>query len=438
MPVRKKHVRWVLFALAMAGGLGVPVGLVVYAVHLGSGAYGRALETALASHLRCDAAVRGARPTGLGTAAADAVHLEWTAAGGRLALDLEGVEAIRNPDGVSWTVEAAEGRLTLAGDDPAATLSAINQRLVQIDAALPVNYLYVQRLDLALNLDPLRIKAETRLALFPDGEGLGALLLDPDRMDRPSRETDLKALRPLARLRLAPTDGGGVFAGLHADLKDLPAGAIRRALRLGKPSAESGGTAQVTVHWHWPEADAVAATVSATVRGLDLAAWTASAPGGPIEGTADLAVRYRRSGSGPAQVAVRLEARQGASVTGETLAWLDRLGWPAGVPGAAPDGRVPLARLEFGLLVTDGRGQVVGGPDRWGGLPLATVRLLAYDVPVLRAEARPFDAAGLWASVRKALGRGTEGGDAPAPAAYARREVNRGGPSGVQASGMLK
>jgi len=57
---------------------------------------------------------------------------------------------------------------------------------------------------------------------------------------------------------------------------------------------------------------------------------------------------------------------------------------------------------------------------------LATVRLLRYDVPVLRGAAGPFDAAAFWSAVRKALARGTEGGDAPAPAAYARGGARTG------------
>jgi hypothetical protein len=421
MPLRKKHVRWVLFTLAMAGGLGVPVGLVVYGVHLGGGAYGRAMERALASHLRCDAAVEGARPTGLATAAADAVRLEWTAADGRMTLDLSDVAAVRNPDGGSWTVEAAEGRLVLAGEDAEATLAAVNQRLVQVDAALPVHWLDVHRLDLDLALGPVRVEAATRFAVYPDDDGLTVRIMDPSAPKLlPFHKVDPEAIHPLARLRLAPTDGGGVFAGLHADLEDLPADAVRRALRLGKPAATARGTARVTVNWHWAEADADAATVSAAVRDLDLAAWTASAPGGPIEGTADLAVRYRRAGPGDTAVALRLEAGEDASVPGETLAWLDRLGWPAAVPGAPPTGRVPLARFRVGLLVENGRGRFVGTPDRWGGIPVATVRLLAYDVPVLRASAAPFDATGLWTAVRKALSRAGDGGNAPAPAAFAR------------------
>ncbi|MFO8011889.1 MAG: hypothetical protein R6X20_01150 [Phycisphaerae bacterium] len=444
MPLRKKHVRRVLFAVAMAAGLGVPAGLIVYGVHVRGGAYGRAVEAALASRLRCEAAVRGARPTGLATAAADAVHLEWTAAGGRLTLDLEDVEAIRNPDGTSWTVQATGGRLALAGDDPAATLEAINQRLVQVDAALPVTYLYVQRLGLALVLEPLRVEAETRLALFPDGDRLEVHLLDPDLLHRKMTEPDFDALRPLAVMHLAPTDAGGVFAGLHADLKDLPADALRRALGLGTASGKTRGTADVTVNWHWPDADADAATVSATVRDLDLASWTAAAPGGPVEGTADLAVRYRRDGAGDKAVAVRLQAAD-ATVTGETLRWLDGLGWPVGVPGAAPEGRVPLEHVGVGLTVADGRGQFVGAADRWGGIPLATVRLLGCEVPVLRAASGPFDAAGLWAALKNALAGETDEREGPSPPAYARAgagggvqvRVNTGGPEGVENGEML-
>jgi len=419
MPLRKKHVRYTLFAVVMVGGLGVPLGLIVYGVHLGGGAYGRAVETALESRLRCEAAVRGARPTGLATAAVDAVRLEWTAAGGRLALDLRDVEAVRNPDGLTWTVRAGEGRLMLVGDDPAATLSAINQRLVQVEAGLPVNWLDVQRLDLALSLPPLRVETQTRLALFPDGDHLEVRLLDPYLLHRKMTEPDFDALRPLALLHLDPTDEGGVFAGLHADTEDLPADAVRRALGLGKPSADTRGTARVTVNWHWPEADADAATVAATVRGLDLSAWTAAAPGGPVEGTADLAVRYRREPPGETAVAVRLHASD-ATITGETLRWLDGLGWPVGAPGAAPKGRVPLARLRLRLIVAEGRGRFAGPTDAWGDIPLATVRLLGREVPVLRADSRPFDATGLWSAVRQALGGAAPDGGRSPPAAYAR------------------
>jgi len=434
MTLRKKHVRYAVFVLVMVGGLGVLGGLVVCGLHVRSGAYGRAIERALASRLRCEAEVRGARPTGLSTAAARAVHLGWPAAGGRLALDLQDLKAIRNPDGLSWTVQAAEGRLVLAGDDPQATLSAINQRLVQVEADVPVNWLDVQQLDLDLALAPVRVEAETRLAVYPEADGLEVRIMDPAAPKLlPFHKVDPEAIRPLAQMRLVPTDEGGVFAGLEAELADLPADAVRRALGLGRPRGRSRGTAAVTVNWHWPDADADAATVSATVRGLDLGAWTAAAPGGPIEGTADLAVRYRRNGASKATVAVRLEAGEGTSVTGETLRWLDGLAWPVGVPGAPPTGRVPLERLAVRLLVAEGRGRFMGGRDRWGGIPLATVRLLGCDVPLLRAASGPFDATGLWSALQAALRAETEGGDRALPAAYARAGTRANRPLAVRA-----
>jgi len=419
MPLRKKHVRYALFVVVMAGSLGVLSGLLVYGLHIHGGAYGRDVSQALASRLRCGSTVRGARPTGLSTAAADEVRLWWTAAGGRLALGLRHVQAVRNTDGVSWTVQADEGRLALVGDDPAATLSAINQRLVQVEAGMPVNWLDVQRLDLDLALTPVRVEAETRLAVYPEDDGLTVRLMDPAAPKLlPFHKVDPEAIRPLARLRLAPRDEAGVFAGLDADLKDLPADAVRRALGFGKPSADAGGTARVTVDWPRPDADADAVTVAATVRNLDLASWTSAAPGGPVEGTAGLDLRYRRKRSGRAAVAVRLHTSE-ATITGETLRWLDGLGWPVGVPGAAPTGRVPLARLHVRLIVEEGRGRFAGPPDAWFGIPLATVRLLGREGPVLRADPRPFDAKGLWPAIQEALG-GAGRRDRSPPAAFAR------------------
>jgi len=434
MPLRKKHVRYSVFALVMVGVLGVLTGLVVYGLHVRGGAYGRAIETALASRLRCEAALGGARPTGLSTAAAETVTLAWTAAGGRLTLDLRDAEAVRNPDGTTWTVTAATGRLALTGPDPAATLSAINQRLVQVEADVPVTYLYVQRLDLSLALEPLDLQAETRAVLVASPDGLEVRLFDAGLLDRSSRTLRSDSYRLLARMRLKPTDEGGVFAGLHADLADMPADALRRALGLGQAPRGSKGAAHVTVNWHWPGADPRAGTVSAAVRGLELAAWTSAAPGGRVEGTADLAIQYRRQRSGEMAVALRLEASD-CTMAGETLQWLDGLAWPVGVPGAAPKGRVPLERFSVSLLVADGRGRFAGQPGPWGGIPLATVRLLGHEVPVLWADPKPFDAHGLWAAVRQGLGVDANGHDRPPPAAYARADVRAGcGSSRVPAS----
>jgi len=420
MPLRKKHVRVGLFAVIMVGVLGLVTTLVVYGLHVRSGAFGASLERALAERLRCEATVTGARPTGLSTAAADAVHLAWTASGGRMTLDLGDIEAIRNPDGVSWTISAADGQLGLTGDDPAATLAAINQRLVQVDANLPVNYLYIQRLDLALALPPLRVETRARLALFPDGDGLDVRLLDPDALDRPMREVDPESLRPLARLRLAPTNEGGVFAGLHAARKHLPARALRRALGMpvSDTAAVAADTVDLTVDWFWPEADPRAGRIVLASRDLDLAAWTAGVPGGPVTGTATLDAAYTRTGNGETSMAFRLDAA-GASLQGETLDWLAALPAPLVGWGAARPPRITVDRFEV-RLQSEGRTARFRGSACRGMIPLAGVRWMGYDIPLVWASAEPFEALALWPAVHEALQAAPIEGVREPPAAYAR------------------
>jgi len=420
MPLRKKHVRYAVFTLVMVGVLGLLAGLLIYGLHVRSGAYGRAIETALASRLRCEAALGGARPTGLATAAAETVHLAWTAAGGRLTLDLQDVEAHRNPDGSSWTVTAATGRLALAGPEPAATLSAINQRLVQVEADVPVNSLYVQRLALALALAPLRVEAETRLVLFPGSQGLEAHLFDSGPtgsertvMDRPALEPDAEAYRPLARMRLDPTGERGVFAGLHADLKQVPTDAVRRALGIGRPSRHTAGaapngirTARVTVNWFWPDADAEAATVTVEVHDLDLSAWTAEVPGGAIEGTGAVQVLFARR-EGRTHMLISVDVKDG-SVRGETLDWLDALPAPLAGWGDVRSERVPFDRLSVEVRASDGTA-CFAGPHERDLIPLMTVRLLGHEVPLLWASTEAFDGAALWRAVHQGLEGGENG-----------------------------
>ncbi len=414
MPLRKQHVRYTVFALVMACGLGVPAGLIVYSLHLRTGAYGQALEQALATRLRCRAAVEHARPTGLATAAAESVRLSWTAAGGRLSLDLRKVEAARNPDGATWTVTAADGRLTLAGEDPSATLSAINQRLVQVEAGVPVTRLYVQRL--ALALAPVHVEAEARLAVFPDGQVLEAYLLDPSAIDRRMTEPDAEAYRPLVRMRLAPTDEDGVFAGLRADLKQVSTDALRRTLGLGPPSRSPAGTApngrrtgRVTVNWFWPEADASqrepngeAATVALEIPDLDLATWTAEAPGGPVEARGTIEVIYVRDRRGDASLGLRLNAGAG-TLRGETLDWLGGLPAPLAGWGTVRPERVPFDRLRVAVRARNGTARFTG-PSGRDPPALVTVRLLGFEIPLLWASAEAFDGAALWRAVRRGLG----------------------------------
>jgi len=407
MPLRKKHIRITMCVLLVAGVLGSLAALLIYGLHVQGGAYDRALAEALASRLRCDARTDHVRPTGLDSVAADRVHLVWTAGSGRLTLALEDLRAVRNPDGATWTVTAATGRLALAGEDGPATLAALNQRLVQVEADVPVTFLYVNRLHVALVLDPLRMSRDVRAVLVPTKDGFEVNLFDPAAMDRPSREVDAEALAPLASLRLAPASVHGVFAGFHANLA-FRGDDVRQALGLPRgAAAKPGGTVAVTVHWFWPETDPDAATVSATVPDMDLAAWTAGAPGGPVEGTGTLVVRYRRDRAGAAALAVHLAAADGAT-TGPTLGWLDGLPGLAWAWGAALPDRIAFDRLAVAFEMAGGRGRFLARPDRWGGVRVLTLDLLGREVPLLRASPEPFDAAGLWAALSSGLGVGRE------------------------------
>jgi len=406
MPLRKKHIRISVTVLLVAGVVGSLAALLAYGLHVRGGAYDRALAEALASRLRCEAHAERVRPTGLDSVAADRVHLVWTAGGGRLTLALEDVRAVRNPDGATWTVTAATGRLALAGEDGPATLAALNQRLVQVEADVPVTFLYVNRLHTALVLDPLRVSREVTAVMASDEEGLEVRLHDLEAMH--SRELVTEALRPLASLRLAPASQGGVFAGFHADLA-CKASEVRRAFGMPTRGAEAkaAGQVAVTLDWLWPEADPDAATVSVMVPDLDLAAWTAATPGGPIEGTGTLAVNYRQDRRGETTVAVRLAAANG-TIRGPTLAWLDALpGLAWGWGEALPD-RVAFDRLAVAFEMKGGRGRFLGTPDRWGGVPVLAMDLMGREVPLLRASPEPFDATGLWSALSSGLGVGRE------------------------------
>jgi len=408
MPVRKKHLRISVTVLLVIGIVGSLAALLAYGLHVRGGAYDRALAEALASRLRCEAEVHGARPTGPATVTAKGVHLTWTAGGGRLTLALEHLRAVRNPDGVTWTATAATGRLSLAGEDGADTLAALNQRLVQVEASVPVSHLYVNRLHVALVLDPLRVSSDVRAILVPAKVGVEVNLFAPSAMDRPSLELDAEALAPLASLRLAPASERGVFAGFHADLS-CQAGAMRRALGLptrGAP-AMAGGNVAVTVNWFWPEADPDGAAVSATIPDMDLAAWTAGAPGGPIEGTGTLAVNYRQNRNGEAIVSVCLAAANG-TIRGPTLAWLDSLPGLAWGWEEAPPDRLAFDRLAVAFEMEGRRGRFLGTPDRWGGVQVLTADLLGHRVPLLRASPVPFDATALWPALSSGLGVGRE------------------------------
>jgi len=403
MPLRKKHVRRIVLALLAAGVLGPLAFLACYAAYMRGGAYGRAIETELASRLRCEATVRGARPTGVATAAADSVDLAWTAGEGRLALHLDGIRAERNSFG--WYVTAGDGSLSLTGPAPWDTLAALNQRLVQADGAAQLVAITANRLKVDLDLDTLKVESTARAVGLSNIKTFTLSLFPPDRGATRARAASDEAdsLQPVAVLRLNPGSDRGVFDGLHVEAKDLPLGVVRRLLRAG--SAPAHGTAELNIAWHWSEAKASAAgttSIRASAHKMDLAEWTRGIPGGPITGTAELAVTHVKGRQGAPTTEVILASGTG-TLSDETLRWL--MGLPAGLTAAGPISAKTIAfdHLALRCRIVGDRGQFEGPRDADGTIPILTCRLFGVDVPIVKAGTQTFDAAALWAALKPAL-----------------------------------
>ncbi len=403
MPIRKKHVRRIVFTLLVVGVLGPVAALVLYGLHVRGGAYGKAVEQAFVSRLRCDAGVRRGRPTGPSTTAADEVRLSWATAEGKLVLHLLELKAEHNAYG--WYVTAARGRLSLTGPAPRAALAALNQRLVQVEHPSQLMALAVERLQLSLDLGPLKVQREVRALALSNMTVFVVSLFEPGTLNDARRstltETDLGLL---AAVRLNPTSRKGVFDGLHVEMKDVPLGSLRRVLVRGRDKADEDvrGTADLTVDWHWPEADADTAAVKVTATGFDLSQWTQGVPGGGLTGTANLDARYAKSRHGSPALALHLES-DGGTLKGKTLAWLESLRAGLDAAGAAEIQTVPFQRINVRFQAVGGQGWYVGKKDEWGTIPIVTVRLFGVDVPLLRACTRPFGTSGLWPAISESL-----------------------------------
>ena len=405
MPLRKKHVRRIVLALLAAGVLGPLVFLACYAAYTRGGAYGRAIETELASRLRCEATVRGARPTGVATAAADSVELTWTAGEGRLTLRLEDLEAERKSDG--WYVAATNGEVSLSGPTPMETLSALNQRLVQVNSTSPLAELSVDLVDIGLDLPPRRLQVWVGAIARAKGEGYDVEFLPeplgPSRSMGYPPEPDVKTI---GCLLLSPRSRNGVFAGLHAQVRTRrPLLHIREHEELADGTirvATMAGIRELSIDWHWPQAEAQSATFGVGLDLSDMARWTKSLPGGPVTGRAELAVTHVKGRQGAPATEVVLTS--GAGTLGdETLWWLT--GLPAGLAAAGPISAKTIAfdRLALRCRIVGDRGQFEGPPDADGTIPVLTCRLFGVDVPIVKAGTRTFDAAALWAALKPAL-----------------------------------
>ncbi|MGB2754398.1 MAG: hypothetical protein WBD75_06370 [Phycisphaerae bacterium] len=388
MALRKKHVRRIVFVLLFLLVLGPLAFLLLYGAWLGSGGMNAELERELASRLRCKAHVRGAQPTGLKTAVASHVELLWRAGPGHLTVVLEDLEAEANEFG--WYVRAARGSVTLAGPDPAATLAAINQRLVQAETASPLVSLVVERLDADLDLGLARLSGEVAAVALSDTRIFRVTIFPPLSAEAVRSSTDsLLAPKWTVAVLLDPASDRGVFGGMKADAKDVPAAEIRQLL--GEPEEEASrtaGTFDVSVRWHWPEGEADKATVAVRGRDLELADWTRNVPGGPITGKVQVAADYTKTGAGPGQFQCTVKSDGGGLVSAETLRWLEETLPTAHGYGELLTDSIGYERLALNFRTTaEGLGCLGEGDD---SPPLLVTDLFGEEVPILWATAEPF------------------------------------------------
>ena len=400
MPLRKKHVRWILAGLLVAAVFVPLAALTVYGLRISGGSYGREVAAELESRLRAAAQVTGARPTGPSTAVADKITLTWTAAGGQLVLRLSDLQAESNVYG--WYVRAQRGQLVLDGPDPMETLAALNQRLIQPAGPTRLMSLFVKRLDVRLRTGSRILRTQVAASALSNMTAYTVTAYRPEAFKGLCRDEPLMA-SPLVSLRLNPASERGLFEFVKADFKGLPLGGPPNAHESAKGTNFITGTLDLDTAWSATTPPAAAARVRAVFHDLDLAAWTEIAPGGPLTGTGTLTLAYDRKARGPEELQVSLEA-DGGRMTPAFLEWAETL--PASLRSAKPAGSaaVEFDRLAVRCRMVGNRGWFEGPADCAGGVPLATSRLLGIDLPLLRASSHPFDAREVWPPLAKALG----------------------------------
>jgi hypothetical protein len=395
MPLRKKHLRWTVAVLLLAGALGPILALTVYGLRLRGDAYGREVAAELESRLRCAATVTGARPTGPSTAVAESAAMTWTTDQGQLALRLDDLTAESNRFG--WYVRAARGRLALAGPGPAETLAALNQRLVQTQAETRLVSLVVERLTVSAEVAGRTFRTELSAVAVSNMTAYTVHLSRPGAKAAAVRgPSDEPRARPRVTVRLNPVSEHGVFGGIAGELRDVPLG-IATA-----PGSAAAVALDLTADWPAPP-QRKPATLRLALRDLDLAAWTPSAPGGSLTGKGQVTFAWSRSTEpGRAESVLGLES-DGGRVGAETLRWLE--GLPMGVRGPKQTAAPALGydRLSVRCRVVGDRAWFEGPADPAGGIALMTVRVLGVPVPVVRASGQAFDVRAVWPALAKAL-----------------------------------
>jgi hypothetical protein len=399
MPLRKKHVRRVLTVVLMAGVLGPLAALAVWGLWL-RGGMDNALKAQLESRLRCKAKVRGAKPAGLGAATVSEIEMTWEAGAGKLIFLLHGVDAKAGEEPETWNVTAASGSMDLSGPQPLETLAALNQRLVQADARQPIAAFNVE--DLRLGLDTDRLIVTDRVKLESYAVKKGTFVVNLTRRAGPNGAPN-ESTEATVQLNAASPDG--LFRAATVDVHGFPARQIvlKRGDARNDRSERAGVLDPVRLTWPAPgKGKRPPCQFDFTAQGLALADWTEGLRGGPVSGTADVAVAWKRESDKPAALDVSVTARDGR-LEADALQALTT--FPGGIFGAGKllKGPVAYGRAAWVVRVTGNEARFMGDADLWGRIPLLEVRVFGYAVPVLWASSVPFDASATWPRFEEGL-----------------------------------
>ena len=213
-----------------------------------------------------------------------------------------------------------------------------------------------------------------------------------------------------AGLHLDPGSSAGVFQKVSATVDGVPARYVSRFLVGPSGPAPAGGTADLHLVWArmgWNrdvDLGEQQRDISISIKGAELAEWTEGMPGGPVHGTASLAIHFQEDRRDLPSPTVDLTAADG-DIAAESLRWL--AGLPGGLttPGSVASAHLPIGRLAVHFRSTAGQGHFEGGAaDATGSIPLIICRSSGTDTPLLGALRQPFDAKAFWEALRPALG----------------------------------
>jgi hypothetical protein len=400
MTMRKKHVRRIVFACLMVGVLGGAAALIIYGMTTRGTAYDLAIAAELESRLRCKATVAGARATGLSSAAADAVELEWNTGEGRIGFHIEGIQAIKQRS--LWVIKASKGSFKIDSSDLQQTLAKWNQRLIQPS---------LNGTDCFLSCAEFTVALKSDLATM---ETAGTLLANPPSVNFASPDAGKNSGEKGVTLSVwgHPSLPEGVLVSARIRLFNWPLDSLLPS-SLGKVRAKEGkANGDMTYDWNRKEVresghdGPLPCGIASKCEDMDMAEWTEWVPGGPLRGKASVEIestwRDKPSENG---LRISISAANG-EISRETLKWLEGLPMGLRAMPATPgeSGRLAFDRLHVNCHVVAGRATFVASAQGALEIPLVTKRIFGYEVPILTAPTTPFDATPVWTVVGPAMG----------------------------------